>query len=97
MTHEEYIDAIKALQESMLEAVGSIETLELTKEERTVVDALPDDKKKLIDSLLSKYQAGPVDVRRRMVEKGIAILILKGGPTLRKAWKLGEKAGVEIG
>lgn len=97
MTHEEYIEAIKALQESMLEAVGNIDTLELTKEERTVIDSLPDEKKRLIDSLLSKYQAGPIDVRRNMIEKGIATLILKGGPTLRRAWKLGEKAGVEIG
>jgi CHASE3 domain sensor protein len=97
MTHDEYIEQIRLLEAEMREAIGEIQTLQLTPEEQKAVDALPQDKLDLMESIIAKYEAGPIDIRRDMVLKGIAIMLTKTGSVLQKAWTLGQKAGVSFG
>jgi hypothetical protein len=95
MTHDQYAGSVRELNAKMREAIGKIETLQLTKQERAVIDALPKDKIRIMESVLSRYQSTPVDMRREMVLKGIALLIINAR-LLADGWKLGTKAANEM-
>lgn len=96
-THEQYIEEMKALDLEMRDALGELKTLELTPEEQKVISALPTSKHRLIESVLSRYQAGPVDLRRDMVYKALAVMMMKTKPVLSKAWKLGTESAKSFG
>ena len=97
--HDEFIQTIRGLQAKLKDDAGAMETLELTAEEQEVIGSLPPAKLALLDSILARYiPVDPaIDIRRKTVEKGIAIMLMKSEPYLKKAYALGRKTGGRLG
>ena len=97
MNHDDFITEIQDIQAALAADIGTIKTLELTPEEQAVIDSLPPEKVNRIDELRARYLPADasVDIRRKTVEKGLALALLHAEKHLRDSWDMGQRLGVE--
>ena len=92
--YQTFVLAVRELQDTMRGA--DLSTFALTKAERSVLAALPDEIVQAIDEQIAQYTtSSDLDIRNELVQKGLALLLLKLS-TLEKAVKLGTEIGGEL-
>ena len=91
--HDQYVNAVKALEESLKDV--QIDTFDLSPEEEEALQAAPERIWELHEAFLARYTPyrEEYDMRDRAFRKYLAVVLLKGEPVFRKAFDEGYSAG----